>query len=64
VRFPDPVIHSMTLKSTDKDTLLRIIGLSYEERVMLNEVRPESVGQARRVEGVGGPLWSLGCLDG
>jgi len=30
----------------------QVIGLSSEERVLLNATRPESVGQARRVEGM------------
>jgi len=30
----------------------QIIGLSSEERVLLNTTRPESVGQARRIEGI------------
>jgi tRNA uridine 5-carboxymethylaminomethyl modification enzyme len=34
---------------TDYDS---IFGLSFEEKAMLKQVRPESVGQARRVEGV------------
>lgn len=33
-------------------TVCRVVGLSTEERILLSEVRPESVGQARRIEGV------------
>jgi tRNA U34 5-carboxymethylaminomethyl modifying enzyme MnmG/GidA len=42
----------MASKELIRKVLLRISGISYEERVMLNQVRPESLGQARRIEGV------------
>ena len=29
-----------------------VIGLSFEERVLLKDTKPESIGQARRVEGM------------
>ncbi|RPB16102.1 GIDA-domain-containing protein [Morchella conica CCBAS932] len=30
----------------------QVVGLSTEERILLSEVRPESIGQARRIEGI------------
>lgn len=49
---PDRFLHMSWGIFTDKISQNRVVGISHEERVVLKQVRPESIGQARRVEGV------------